>query len=66
MESKKGIECPVCLERMFSWHVHDFKFCKGGHVFIDGGDEYMRCSWTPDGRKPETIEFDPKKDKKPK
>lgn len=61
---KVGIECPECKERMFSWHVHDFHYCKGKHVFIDGGSEYLRFSFTEDGRKPKQIEFDETKDKK--
>ena len=54
---KTGIECPTCLERLFSWHRHDFHYCKGGHVFIDGGDDYLRFSYTKDNKKPKIIEF---------
>lgn len=63
--AKTGIECPVCKERMFSWHRHDFKYCAGKHVFVDGGDDYLRYSLTTDGRKPRIIKFNPKKDKLP-
>lgn len=62
---KTGIECPECKERMFSWYTHDFHFCEGGHVFVDGGNDYLRCSYMPDGRKPKIIEFDKEKDKVP-
>lgn len=54
---KYGIECPVCKERMFSWYRHDFKYCKGIHVFIDGGNDYLRFSWTIDGQKPRRIYY---------
>jgi hypothetical protein len=62
-----GIECPACGTRLFSWHVHDFKYCAcgGGGVFIDGGREYMRFCWLPDGRKPKRIFFDDRKDVRP-
>ena len=62
---KTGIECPECKERMFSWHRHDFHFCEGGHVFIDGGDDYLRYSGSATKGMPKTIKFDPKKDKVP-
>lgn len=62
---KKGIECPICKERLFSWHVHDFHYCKEGHVFIDGGDQYLRYCWTTDGKKPKVISFNTKLDKLP-
>ena len=52
---KWGVECPECKERLFSWHRHDFHYCKGNHVFIDGGYDYLRFSWTKDGRKPRLI-----------
>lgn len=55
MKRKWGVECPECKERLFSWHVHDFHYCKGGHVFIDGGNEYMRYSHTKDGKIPKFI-----------
>lgn len=57
MKRKTGIECPECKERLFSWHRHDFHYCKGGHVFIDGGDDYLRFSFTKDNRKPRIIRF---------
>lgn len=36
------IKCLQCGEVIQSMHVHDFKFCECGNVFIDGGDEYLR------------------------
>lgn len=61
---KWGIECPECKERLFSWYRHDFHYCKGEHVFIDGGDDYLRYSATLDGRWPRRIYFTAK-DKHP-
>ena len=62
---KWGIECPECGERLFSWHVHDFHYCKGQHVFIDGGNEYLRFSHSADGRIPKRIKWDSKLDEQP-
>jgi len=37
-----AIKCKHCGDVITSTHVHDFKYCKCGKVFIDGGDEYLR------------------------
>ena len=37
-----SIKCLKCEEVIKSHHVHDFKWCSCGNVFIDGGDEYLR------------------------
>lgn len=63
----KGVRCPDCKARLFSWHVHDFKYCEcGSGVFVDGGREYLRFGWAPGGRKPKRIFFDSRKDSRPK
>ena len=62
---KWGIECPDCKHRLFSWSRHDFRWCEGQHVYVDGGDDYLRFSGTKDGRIPKRIKFNPKKDKRP-
>lgn len=36
------IRCLKCGDIIESKHVHDFKFCSCGNIFIDGGDEYTR------------------------
>lgn len=41
-----GIQCPKCKEAIFSEHRHDFKYCKCGDCFIDGGYDYMRAGFT--------------------
>ena len=36
------IRCRKCGEVIESKSVHDFKYCKCGAVFVDGGREYLR------------------------
>ena len=36
------IRCKHCNTVIESTHVHDFKYCPCGKVFVDGGPEYMR------------------------
>ena len=36
------IRCRHCGDVLESRHVHDFKFCSCGAVFVDGGQEYLR------------------------
>jgi hypothetical protein len=43
--SKKGdskIQCLYCEDIIQSMYTHDFKFCKCGETFVDGGDSYLR------------------------
>ena len=35
-------QCKLCGDIIESTHVHDFKFCKCGAIFVDGGKEYLR------------------------
>jgi hypothetical protein len=47
------IECAVCHDRIRSKHRHDFRKCKCGETFVDGGSDYLRCGGRPvmvDGR----------------
>jgi len=38
-----GIICPICKEFIWSSYRHDFKSCKCGSIFIDGGQkDYIR------------------------
>lgn len=55
-----GKYCLKCKDRVFSFYRHDFKSCKCGSVFVDGGFNYFRC--TMDG---ELINFDFNLDKLP-
>lgn len=36
------LECLACGDKPFSAHRHDFKYCTGGHVAVDGGMDYLR------------------------
>lgn len=38
----QGIECPYCKDQIWSRHTHDFRTCKCGKVFVDGGRDYLR------------------------
>ena len=37
-----AIKCPTCGEQIRSEHSRDFKYCKCGDTFVDGGNEYLR------------------------
>jgi len=39
---KNKLQCKLCQDIIESTHVHDFKWCKCGSVFVDGGTDYMR------------------------
>ena len=43
---KNAIQCKHCGEIIESRNVHDFKTCKCGKVFVDGGHEYLRRGYT--------------------
>lgn len=64
-KTKWGIECPECKERLFSWYRHDFHWCKGQHVFVDGGYDYLRFSYTKSGLVPKRIKYNSKIDEAP-
>ena len=36
------IQCRHCGDTIDSKHVHDFRPCSCGTVFVDGGHEYLR------------------------
>lgn len=35
-------QCRLCDDIIESFHGHDFKFCKCGEIFVDGGKRYIR------------------------
>ena len=37
-----GIQCKLCNDIIFSEYTHDFKQCKCGDTFVDGGYLYFR------------------------
>lgn len=46
--TSNAIRCKVCDEILESFHRHDFKMCKGKHVFVDGGTDYIRRGGLPE------------------
>lgn len=53
---RNAIRCKKCLDEIESRHVHDFKYCECGSVFVDGGREYCRYGY-PGGKIEDWIEF---------
>lgn len=58
------IRCLKCNDIIESKHVHDFKKCKCGSCFIDGGDEHTRVGgdlkyihWVYDDGSEEEINY---------
>lgn len=41
------IECAKCGDRIFSTHRHDFRRCRCGQTFVDGGSAYLRVGGYP-------------------
>lgn len=39
------VRCKKCDDVIESTHSHDFRRCKCGAIFIDGGKEYQRYGW---------------------
>lgn len=54
----KGIECPECGDRVWSRHRHDWRKCKCGAVFVDGGRDYLRVGTLKDCAWPKTVEIE--------
>ncbi len=42
------MRCLKCKDIIESMYRHDFKWCSCKSVFIDGGDDYLRCGGSPD------------------
>jgi len=36
-----GTECPMCLQRIWSRHRHDYRHCFCGYTSVDGGRDYL-------------------------
>ena len=39
---RNSAKCKKCKDEIQSVHRHDFKWCKCGAIFVDGGNEYLR------------------------
>jgi hypothetical protein len=42
---RNAAQCAQCKDIIESTHVHDFKECSCGNIFVDGGREYLRHGW---------------------
>lgn len=40
---RNSAKCKKCKDEIQSVHRHDFKWCKCKSIFVDGGNEYLRC-----------------------
>lgn len=49
------LKCKKCGDAIESKYGHDFKYCKCGAIFVDGGLEYSRYGW-PSGNPADYIE----------
>ncbi len=60
-----GVQCPECEERMFSFHVHDYKTCGcSNNTIVDGGRDYLRYGCGQGKQMPKRIKWSVKKDGK--
>jgi len=50
-----GIQCQACGEIVVSLHRHDWRSCKCGKVFIDGGRDYVRYGGDAENIKSVTV-----------
>lgn len=53
---RQGLKCLQCNDRIFSDYRHDFKVCRCGAVFVDGGYDYFRHGVLKKGAKFKVIE----------
>lgn len=53
---RNRIRCKTCDDIIESKYGHDFKYCKCGKVFVDGGLEYCRYGY-PGGDVDDWIEM---------
>lgn len=51
---RNAVRCKLCNDVIESTHRHDFKYCKCGAVFVDGGPHYKRRGWHP-GYDPDDV-----------
>jgi hypothetical protein len=49
-QPRNRAKCLECDEVIESTYRHDFQQCSGGHIFVDGGHDYMRVGAYPDAR----------------
>lgn len=56
MAKRNRIRCKKCEDVIESTYRHDFKYCKCGSVFVDGGKDYHRRGYPPVGNIEDWIE----------
>ena len=54
MTTVTTITCPECGYTVFSRARHDMRSCNCGKVFIDGGFDYVKVSFSSDIEPPKT------------
>lgn len=42
---RNAAQCKKCNDIIESKFRHDFRQCKCGNIFVDGGLDYRRCGW---------------------
>lgn len=47
-ETGQGIQCPKCLQKIYSEQCHDYHHCDCGYSSVDGGRDYLRYGWGGD------------------
>ena len=50
---RNAAQCKKCNDIVESKFRHDFRQCKCGNIFVDGGLDYRRCGW--DGNYEEAL-----------
>lgn len=51
-----GVQCPKCKQRLFSFHVHDYKVCGcENETMVDGGRDYLRYGCSNKGLPPKRV-----------
>ena len=58
------VRCKVCDDVIQSMFRHDFKWCKGHHIFVDGGADYLRMGGAPENAEVLDAQGKPKVAKK--
>lgn len=52
---RNRLRCKKCLDVIESKHTHDFRECRCGAIFVDGGLDYCRFGW-PSGDAKDYVE----------
>lgn len=46
MITRNAARCPRCRVVIESTHRHDYKVCECGRLGVDGGQSYLKRTWT--------------------